>query len=58
MTRRQIDAARERRLWIKDVIVPVVYGGIALMCIPGVRENVKEKTNRITRSIKERFKKK
>ena len=34
MTRKQIDGAREVRLWIGQVIVPAVVGGITIMSNP------------------------
>lgn len=54
MTKRQrIDASREARLWIGQVIVPSMVGIGTLLSIPGVKEKVVEKY----RSIKSKFKK-
>ena len=56
MTRRQIDASRERRLWISQVIVPTLTTIGTLMLIPEVRETVKLKATEIRDKIKDRIK--
>jgi hypothetical protein len=43
MSRRQIDAARERRLWFRDVIVPTITSAVIIWNVPGVKEAVKSK---------------
>lgn len=48
MTRRQIDASREARLWITQVVIPMF--GIAMM-IPEAREAVVAKA----KDIKNKF---
>lgn len=54
MTKRQrIDASRETRLWIRDVIIPAAIGITTLMSIPGVREATGEKINEAKVKIKE-----
>lgn len=53
MTRKQIDASREARLWIGQVIVPAVTGVGVILSMPGVKEKVAEKC----RDIKRKFKK-
>ena len=49
MTRRQIDAGREVRLWITQVIIPAF--GIAMM-IPEARNAVVAKFNEVKEKIK------
>lgn len=57
MTRRQIDASRERRLWISQVIIPSLTLVATAMTIPEVRETVKAKANEIRFKIESRMKK-
>lgn len=57
MTRRQIDASRERRLWISQVIIPSLTLVATAMAIPEVREAVKAKANEIRFKIESRMKK-
>lgn len=40
MTRKQIDASRERRLWISQVIMPTVTIVGSLIAIPEVRQGI------------------
>lgn len=54
MTHRNIDAAREARLWIGQVIVPAVASVILLASNPDVRWWAKEKIDRI-KNTKIRF---
>jgi len=51
MTRKRIDASREVRLWIGQVIVPALGTGIMLMAHPEIREKAAEKID----SVKQRF---
>ena len=55
MTRKQIDASRERRLWITQVAMPIVG---ALFLIPETRKAIVDKTKEVTASIKEKIRKK
>lgn len=48
MTRRQIDASREARLWITQVIIPAF--GVAMM-IPEAREAVVAKAKEVKDKI-------
>lgn len=57
MTHKQIEASREARLWIGQVIVPAVTAGVWLMSNPEVKRTVTHKTNQIKESIKNRFNK-
>lgn len=43
MTRKQIDAARETRLWLGQVIVPAVTAVVLLASKPEVRDFTKQK---------------
>lgn len=58
MTRKQIDGAREVRLWIGQVIVPAVVGGIAIMSNPYSRTFVQRKVADAKDTVKKLFKKK
>lgn len=51
MTHKQIDASREARLWIGQVIVPAITGGIMLYTNPNVRNWVGGKVNDVKRFI-------
>lgn len=57
MTRKQIDGAREVRLWIGQVIVPAVIGGIAIMSNPDSRTFVRCKVADAKDAVKKMFKK-
>lgn len=57
MTRRQIDASRERRLWISQVLMPAITMAAGLMAIPEVRETVKAKATEAKIVIEDRIKK-
>lgn len=57
MTYKQIEASREARLWIKDVIVPVAATVATVMCIPEVRTVATNKYHEVKDSIKSRIKK-
>lgn len=57
MTYKQIEAARETRLWIGQVIIPAVTVGVTLMANPDVRKMVSTKVEEVKTSIKKkRFK--
>lgn len=43
MTNKQIDLARECRLWIGQVLVPVIGTGVSIISNPNVRQLAKEK---------------
>ena len=57
MTRRQIDASRERRLWFTQVVMPTITVIGGLMAIPEVREVVKAKASEAKCKIEDRIKK-
>jgi hypothetical protein len=58
MTRKQIDAAREARLWFGQIIVPAITLAASTMAIPEVRQAVATKANDIKSSIENKMKKK
>ena len=55
-TWKQIETSREIRLWISQIIVPVIGVTGALMAIPEVREAVKVKAVEIKDKVKSKFK--
>lgn len=57
MTYKQIQAAHEMRMWIKEVIVPVIGTGVVLASIPEVRETVKDGYKKAKENIQKKFKK-
>lgn len=57
MTRRQIDASRERRLWLSQIVIPTVTLAVTAMTIPEVRDAVKLKACEWKQKIQNRMKK-
>ena len=57
MTYKQIEASREARLWIGQVIIPAITVVGAAMTIPEVRKAVTEKANNVKTAIKKKFNK-
>lgn len=56
MTRKQIDASRELRLWIGQVIVPAVGVAAGVLAMhPEMREKAKQKCVNIKKSVKHKF---
>lgn len=56
-TWRQIEASRERRLWITQVILPIVgFVTTVAMVKPDIVEKAKEKASEITEKIKTKIK--
>lgn len=55
MTRKQIDAARELRLWIGQILVPAAA---VVVMVPEVREAAKLKATEVRESIARRLTKK
>lgn len=56
MTYKQIEASREARLWIGQVIVPAITVAATALAIPEVRKTVVTKANQVKESIKTKFK--
>lgn len=57
MTYKQIEASREMRLWIGQVIVPAAATAIAIASNPQTRNYVSEKYNNVKSRIQKKFKK-
>lgn len=57
MTRKQIEQAREVRLWIGQVVVPAVTAVGIAMSIPEVRGAVKAKATEVKCRIESKLKK-
>lgn len=57
MTRKQLDQAREARLWIGQIFVPAITLAATTMAIPEVRQAVAAKAKSMTESMKKKFKK-
>lgn len=57
MTYKQIEASREARLWVKDVIVPAVTFVGTLLVIPETRKPIIDAYGKAKESIKFKFKK-
>lgn len=58
MTRKQIDASREARLWFGQIIVPAMTLAASALAIPEVRQAVATKANDIKISIETKRRKK
>lgn len=58
MTYKQIEASREMRLWIGQVIVPAVTAAIAIASNPQTRNYVSEKYNNVKSRIQKKFEEK
>ena len=54
MTYKQIEASREARLWIGQVILPIVTAGLL---VPEAREAVVDKVKTVKKNIENKFKK-
>lgn len=57
MKRKTIEASREVRLWIRDIVVPGVMLGTSLLAIPEVRDAAAAKAKQFKESIDKKFKK-
>ena len=55
MTYKQIEAAREVRLWIGQIIVPAATVAVTAMTIPEVRQAIATKANSIKRNIESKM---
>lgn len=54
MTNRQIDASREARLWLTQVVLPIA--GVVMM-VPEAREAVVARVKQVKKNIEDKFKK-
>ena len=57
MTRKQIDASRERRLWLSQIIVPTLTTVGALLTVPEVRNGVCNTCTNLKNNVKEKLNK-
>lgn len=57
MTRKQIDTAREARLWVGQIIVPTATVVVTALTIPEVRQCVVTKFRSTKEFIAKKFKK-
>lgn len=57
MTRKQIDASREVRLWIGQIFVPALTLAISTLAIPEVRQAVATKARSMKESIEKKMNK-
>lgn len=57
MTYKQIEACREMRLWIGQVIVPAAVAAVTIASNPQTRNYVSEKYNNVRSRIQKKFKK-
>lgn len=57
MTYKQIEASREVRLWIGQIVVPAATAVVTAMMIPEVRQAVAAKAKSIKTSIENKIKK-
>lgn len=56
MTHKQIEAARETRLWIGQILVPAITLAATTLAIPEVRQAVVAKANEIKYRIDQKIK--
>ena len=56
MTYKQIEASREARLWISQIVVPAITLAGSTLLIPEVRGDVAAKANSIKQSIERKIK--
>ena len=57
MSYRRIEASREARLWLGQIIIPAVSAVVAALSIPQVREMVATKAEQVKCSIENKMKK-
>lgn len=57
MTYKQIEASREMRLWIGQVIVPAAVAVVAIASNPQTRNYVSKKYNNVKSRIQKKFEK-
>lgn len=55
MTYKQIEASREMRLWIGQVIVPAAVAAVAIASNPQTRNYVSKKYNNVKSRIRKKF---
>ena len=55
MTYKQIEASREMRLWIGQVIVPAAVAAVAIASNPNTRDYISRKYNNVKSRIQKKF---
>jgi len=55
MTYKQIEASREVRLWIGQIIVPAASVAVAILAIPEVRQAIGTKVTNVKESIQNKI---
>lgn len=58
MTYKQIEASREVRLWIGQIIVPAASVAVAILSIPEVRQMIATKAASVKESIQNKIRRK
>jgi len=58
MTYKQIEASREVRLWIGQIIVPAASVAVAILSIPKVRQMIATKAESVKESIQNKIRRK
>ena len=56
MTYKQIEASREARLWIGQIIVPALTVAVSTLAIPEVREAIATKARNVKQNIERKIK--
>lgn len=56
MTYKQIEASREARLWIGQIVVPAITFAVSTLAIPEVRQAIATKATDVKISIENKFK--
>ena len=54
MTYKQIEASREARLWLGQILAPAVTLAVSTLAIPEVRKAIAAKADSVKKSIKNR----
>lgn len=57
MSYKKLQTMHEIRMWIKDIVIPLVTVGIVVASNPQVREAVGGKITNVKKVIKQKFKK-
>lgn len=57
MTYKQIEARRETRLWITQIVVPGITLAATILAIPGVKDYIADRASIVKHMIREKLKK-
>lgn len=55
MTYKQIEASREARLWLSQIVIPAASVAVAILSIPEVRQAIGTKAANIKESIQNKI---